>query len=150
VGDELKKAKNLAFRLLKYRDRSEKEIVNRLKKKKVSREVIEKVIAELKSLSLLDDRKFAKSWIQERIRKGYGLLKIKVELKEKGIDQDLLKDLLQDINKDAWVLPQIRELVQKRIKKYNKIDLNVKRKILSYLVRRGFPYEKVIRVLKEL
>jgi len=150
VEDELKKAKNIAFRLLKYRDRSEKEIVNRLKKKKVSREVIEKVIAELKSLSLLDDRKFAKSWIQERIRKGYGLLKIKVELKEKGIDQDLLKDLLQDINKDAWVLPQIRELVQKRIKKYNKIDLNVKRKILSYLVRRGFPYEKVIRVLKEL
>ena len=150
MGDELKKAKNIAFRLLKYRDRSEKEIVNRLKKKKVSREVIEKVIAELKSLSLLDDRKFAKSWIQERIRKGYGLLKIKVELKEKGIDQDLLKDLLQDINKDAWVLPQIRELAQKRIKKYNKIDLNVKRKILSYLVRRGFPYEKVIRVLKEL
>ena len=150
MEDELKKAKNIAFRLLKYRDRSEKEIVNRLKKKKVSREVIEKVIAELKSLSLLDDRKFAKSWIQERIRKGYGLLKIKVELKEKGIDQDLLKDLLQDINKDAWVLPQIRELVQKRIKKYNKIDLNVKRKILSYLVRRGFPYEKVIRVLKEL
>ncbi|MCD6539939.1 MAG: regulatory protein RecX, partial [Candidatus Omnitrophica bacterium] len=119
MGDELKKAKNLAFRLLKYRDRSEKEIVNRLKKKKVSREVIEKVIAELKSLSLLDDRKFAKSWIQERIRKGYGLLKIKVELKEKGIDQDLLEDLLEDINKDEWVLPQIKELAQKRIKKYN-------------------------------
>ena len=150
MGDELKKAKNLAFRLLKYRDRSEKEIVNRLKKKKVSEEVIEKVIAELKSSSLLDNRRFAKSWIQERIRKGYGLLKIKAELKEKGIDQDLLEDLLQDINKDAWVLPQIRELAQKRIKKYNKIDLNVKRKILSYLVRRGFPYEKVIRVLKEL
>ncbi|MCD6539491.1 MAG: RecX family transcriptional regulator [Candidatus Omnitrophica bacterium] len=36
------------------------------------------------------------------------------------------------------------------MKKYNKIDLNIKKKILSYLVRRGFPYEKVIRVLKEL
>jgi len=150
VGDELKKAKNLAFRLLKYRDRSERELVNRLRKKKVSKEVIEKVIAELKSLSLLDDRKFAKSWIQERIRRGYGLLKIKAELKEKGIDQDLLKDLLENLNKDEWVLPQIRELAQKRIKKYNKIDLNVKRKVLSYLARRGFPYEKVIRVLKEL
>ena len=150
MGDELKKAKNLAFRLLKYRDRSERELVNRLRKKKVSKEVIEKVIAELKNLSLLDDRKFAKSWIQERIRKGYGLLKIKAELKEKGIDQDLLKDLLENLNKDEWVLPQIRELAQKRIKKYNKIDLNVKRKVFSYLVRRGFPYEKVIRILKEL
>ena len=150
MKDELKKAKNLAFRLLKYRNRSEKEIVNRLKGRKISKEVIEQVITKLKSLSLLDDRKFAESWIRERIRKGYGLLKIKSELKEKGIRQDLLEDLLEDFNKDEWVLLQIKKLAQKKIKKYNKIDLNIKRKILSYLVRRGFPSEKVIRVLEEL
>jgi len=149
VKDELKKGRILAFRLLKYRDRSEKEIIERLKKKKISSQIIKRILEELKSLSLLDDKKFSQSWIRKRLREGYGFLRIKKELKEKGIREDLVKELINNFKKEKNIPSQIEELIKKRARRYKDESIfNTKRKLLSYLVRRGFSYEEVIQALK--
>ena len=74
--DQLQKAKNYAFLLLKFRPRSEKEISERLKRKKFDTAVIRETILFLKEKSFVDDSYFAKVWLESRIKRPLGLRKL--------------------------------------------------------------------------
>ena len=65
---ELDRAKSLAYRLLEYRSRSEKELAARLKLKKISGRVITRVISDLKRISLINDEEFARAWVRESLK----------------------------------------------------------------------------------
>ena len=67
--DEFNYGKTASYRLLSYRQRSEKEIKDKLKEKKISPENIGKVIDKLKDLKFIDDKTFAKNYITDQINK---------------------------------------------------------------------------------
>ncbi|MCK4649219.1 RecX family transcriptional regulator, partial [bacterium] len=66
TSNGVKKAKDYAFKLLSYRPRSIKEIRNRLKKKDYSSKVILEVIKDLKRLKFLNNKEFARMWVESR------------------------------------------------------------------------------------
>ena len=149
--DKLAKAKIIAHRLLKFRPRSEKELQKRLKLNKIPEETVKKVIADFKRVSLIDDKQFAGLWIQDRLKKGYGFLRIKKELKEKGINEELIKESMGKLNKETSYVSLIDALVRRRIKRYSKASLpEIKRKLFYYLLGRGFASEEINASLKEL
>jgi Uncharacterized protein conserved in bacteria len=78
-------AKRIAFQMLKFRNRSRREIYDRLKRKGFSEEIISQAIDFLARLKYLDDEEFARSWSQSRIAKPLGLRRISFELKQKGV-----------------------------------------------------------------
>ena len=147
----LLKSKNVVFRLLKIRQRSEKEIRDRLKFKKTPKNIIEKTVYYFKNLRFIDDRQFAKDWINARLSKPFGLNRIRLELRQKGIEDTIIEEELA-LKKENYLEETIvSELVQRRFSRYKNLDkLKTKRRLFEYLIRRGFRIETINKVLRKI
>ena len=149
--EEFKKAKTLAFRFLKIRNRSEKEIRNQLLKKKISSPIIDQTIPYLKNSELINDRQFARDWIQMRLQKPLGLRRIFFELRQKGISDEILEEEGKAVPRQESEEQIVEALAQRRFGRYKNLDEpKRKRRIFEYLVRRGFEVETVSKVVENL
>lgn len=149
--EEFEKCRNYACKLLKYRSRSQKEIEDRLKKKKFSAEIIEKVIPWLKEKQYLDDLKFAQEWIAQRKRKGYSEKLIRWELKQKGVSEEMVSSNLS--NQEGLLSDKevAKKLVEKKIKLHKNLEpVKVKQRVQSLLLRRGFSWEVIGEILGKI
>jgi len=146
-----KSAKATALRLLKIRPRSIAELKEKLRVKGFSKEDIETVVHGLIASGLLDDRAFTKSWINYRLARPFGFVRIIQELCAKGIDQDIIDQAVGDI-KDAYSPEQVAlDLAQRRWQRLPAIDMEKKKKRVSdFLLRRGFEVDVVMKILKKL
>lgn len=146
---EKKKAKDYAFRLLNYRMRTFKEMTDRLKQKQFSSEIVSDVIKDLKTMGLVDDKKFALAFASDRMNlslKGKRL--ILAELIKRGIDQSDIKDVL-----NSW--DELKEqdacmrLVKKYYNRYQRLpEIKKKQRLYALLTRRGFSYPIIKNALK--
>lgn len=146
-----KESKDAALKFLSYRMRSEKEVRDKLKKKEFARDIIDEVIGDLKRVNLLDDYEFASAWIRDRIsNKPRGKTLLKQELWKKGIKEEIIEKVLKEYFEDEdEELNLAKKLLEKRKKRYENLDKNVaNRRMMSFLLRRGFSYEIVKQVLK--
>ena len=150
VSLELQRAKNYAFLLLKFRLRSEKEIYQRLKKKKFPEGIIQETLFFLRDKKFIDDNFFAKTWIESRLKKPLGLRRIKIELRQKGIDKEIIDSQLSEIKKGYLEQEIVTKIAQQRLKKLKGIEpIKAKSRVYGYLLRRGFSPEIVIDVLSQ-
>lgn len=151
LDSELLKAKNYAFLLLKYRLRSSQEIRDRLKRKKFSVEAIEAAINDLTENKFLDDAAFANAWIDYRLRNKMGIRKIRVELEAKGISKEIIRKQLDAVKGDYNEEGVIEGVIEQKIRKLNSpVDLTAKRRLYSFLLRRGFSPDIVAEKIKQL
>lgn len=143
------KARAYAFLLLKFRQRSEKELRSRLKRKEFDRQVIDNTIRFLKEKKFIDDRRFARSWIKTRIKRPLGIRRLKVELRLKGVSPDIIEEEMDSISKDYSEQEVVSEIVRVKNESLKNIDPEKsKRRIYSYLLRRGFSPGVIIESLK--
>ncbi len=107
------------------------------------------MIDYLERLDYLNDRQFASAWVNSRIStKPVGLLKLRYGLKDKGIDNKIIEEVLSKLKENYNEYEVACDLAKKRMKKLSKIDsLKAKRRIFNYLLRRGFSYELVCEVM---
>lgn len=146
----LQKAKDTVFRLLKLRLRSEKEVHDKLKSKGFEEEIIEKTIEYFKEIELVNDRVFAQKWISFRLNKPFGFTRIKKELKEKGVEEDIVHEELAKVD-DYQELDVVKRIIERRGKIYKGIDKNkLKQRLFGYLIRRGFSSGSVYKALREI
>jgi len=95
---------------------------------------------------LVDDRKFALAWIKNRNKiNPKGNFVLKMELTEKGIEENEIERLLGDVDEKE----NARKVIKKAVKKYGE-KISAKKKILEYIQRRGFSINIAIEVLDEL
>lgn len=147
--DAFEKARNYAFLLLKFRPRSEKELIQRLKKK-FKAKVIAQTVTFLKEKRFIDDAGFAKWWLESRLKKPLGLRKLKEELRIKGIDREIIERNIAEIKKDYLEEDIVTEIVEDRLNKLKNTDpQKAKRRLYAYLLRRGFSVEVVIDTLNK-
>ncbi len=138
-------AYNYACLLLKYRDRTESELVHRLKNKFFSDEIIKKVVDKLKESKFLNDEKFVNAYIEKNLTKGKSLKLIQYELK---IKHNILVDekKLNFYKNDS--LKKIIDIVKKRFGK--KIsDLNTTNKLRNFLLRKGYDYNEIKDIIQK-
>lgn len=147
----LQKAKNYAFLLLKFRVRSEKEIRQRLKKKKFVPEIIEETLSFLKEKKFIDDNYFAKTWIASRIKKPLGIRRLRQELRIKGIDREIIESEISEIKNNYSEEDIVTQIAKEKLKKIKGIEpQKAKRRIYAYLLRRGFSPQIVIECLNQM
>lgn len=96
------KAFDSALRLLTRREYSAMELCDKLKQKGFSTNDVQNALYECQRLGYQSDVRFVENYIRVRIHQGYGPLKIRQELKNKGIDPDLIQSVLHQ-EKDNWV-----------------------------------------------
>lgn len=147
-SDAIQEAKEYAFLLLKYRLRSEKEIRERLQRKGFGPQTIEDAVGFLKQKKFLDDDAFAKLWISSRIKKPFGMRRIRQELRIKGIDTQTIDKRFADLKGVYSEERVIDEIVRKKLDSQEKDGLQAaKRRLYAYLLRKGFSPDKVIDAL---
>ncbi len=151
LSSDVTKAKRIVFQLLKFRARSRKEIEDRLKKKKFTRETIDTVIDYFDKVDLINDEEFASSWMKSRLRKPLGLRRISFELKQKGITEEIIEQLKSNIKDNYNEYEVVSELAKGKLKKLMNLDSNKARgRIYSFLIRRGFSIDLINEVVNEL
>lgn len=154
--EDFEKFYNSSLRFLSYRPRSEKEVRDRLIRKKIDSQIIEKIIAKLKEKKFLNDEEFAKWWIEQRTKvRPKAIRVITLELKQKGISNEIIESLLsKDVSSEEQVLNDLElanKLIEKRIERFrNSSKQEIYQKLGSYLSRRGFDWETIKQSIDEL
>ncbi len=147
----LSRARDSAYRLLKVRQRSEKELYERLQQKNIPEEIIQQTINHLKTIPLLDDLEFARWWVSTRLLKPFGFKRIQTELRQKGVSEEIIRDALSQALQTINEQDLIEKVIKKRWPRYQGIDaMTRKRRLFDYLARRGFSIEAIQRAMKNL
>ena len=143
---------NKALKFLSYRPRSEKEIRDKLKKKKASEETINKIILRLKENNFINDEEFVRWWIEQRTNfKPRSLRLIKMELKQKGIGQELIEETIVHLPSTIDDLESAKKLIEKRLPRYKNLSREEKfQKIARFLSSKGFSYDIIKEIFKEI
>ncbi len=146
-----KSVKAAALRFLKIRPRSIEELKEKLGIKGFSGTDIETTVYDLIASGSLDDRAFTKSWINYRLARPFGFRRIVQELKDKGVDKQIIEQAIAEIEGSYSPEKVVLELAQRRWQRLPDIDPDKKKKrVLDFLLRRGFDADVSIRVLKKL
>ena len=157
-----KKAIELALWYLSKRPRTQKELEERLARKEYSSEDISYAIGRLKELDFIDDAKFAESYIRNsKLGKPKGKYRIRLELIKKGVDKELIDQKLEEgfsENEQEELISQAAKSYMKKLEHQSRPKAGctnlpkekVYRRLMGYLLRRGFDYDKVSREVKEV
>jgi len=148
---DAEKARAYAFLLLKFRLRSERELKARLKQKGFSESLSQDTVTFLKDREFIDDRVFARGWVTSRLKRPFGLRRIKQELVQKGLDQEVIDNSLAQAKEHYSESQIVTQLAQQRFSRLKSVELiKAKARVYAYLIRRGFSPEVVGEVVKEL
>jgi regulatory protein len=155
MGDEdnkeLTKARNTAYRYLTYRPRSRAEIIQKLQDKEFNEAIIEAVLADLVRLGYVNDRQFANQLARSRIRlRGFGRRRIEQELKNKGIDREIIREVFAEVFVDETEIETAKLVAGKKINAMKCLDRETRRRRLAgFLERKGFSFEIIGAILRD-
>lgn len=122
-----------AYRLLGVRERSEKEMRERLMRKGYDVQCVEGIVETLKGEGLVDDSKFVRLWAEDRAAHNpKGIRAIKQELLKKGIEGRLVDDFFKDPHSG-----------------YDEYAA-AKKAVYGYLARRGFSHDVIEDIVEKL
>ena len=131
----MEKSLHYALYLLTYRDRSVNELWNLLLRKGYSEEEVSSVVETLCSWNYLNDRRFAETWVEARLRlKPMGPFRLEQELRRKGVADEVIEKVLGDV----FSIVSEEELAQKLAEK--KMKNRPWRRVENFLRYRGFSW----------
>src|SRR5579872_792111 len=149
--EELQRAVERAYNFLSYRPRSRVEVRRYLKRKETPPAIIEAALAKLDRLNLTNDEAFTTFWIENRAQfSPRGERALKNELRQKGVERDIVDELVDDGQDEELALRAGRKKAQS-LARLPGMDLATFRTRLgSFLQRRGFGYAVVSRAVRML
>ncbi|MDQ0220862.1 recombination regulator RecX [Peribacillus cavernae] len=149
--DDIQKAFTYALNYLSHRMRSELEIRSYLKKKEIDDPIIQEAVYKLYNYKYLDDLAFAQAFVRTQINGGNkGPLTIKLELKEKGINEKIIEQALLQYPFEIQE-EHARKLAEKSIAKEKGIsERALKQKLEQTLLRKGFSMEAITESLQNV
>lgn len=146
----LSKAKDSALVFLSHRDRSVKEMIDKLHSKGYQQEIIKKVIHILIKSDILDDERFAWMFSKSKVEtRSWGPVKLQYELTLKGIDKDILERTINKIYDEYSQYDLIRSLLSKRINSDSEVDANEMKKHIDFLKRRGYTWNVIREAISD-
>jgi len=128
-----------AISLLATRARTEKEIVDALRKNTYPEMTIAKVMSRLHEAGYIDDADFAAQWTSTRTAKGLGARRIRMELRQKGVDQAKIDQALAFVDEDELMAGVIKA-AQKAARGKDLSSPADRQKVLAALARRGYDF----------
>ena len=104
------RAKEKALYLIEYRNRTKKELYDKLVVL-FGENASERAIERLEELGLINDEKYAREYAEVLLeRKGFSRQRAEFELMKKGIDKDMIEEILDELEPEP--VEQIRKLLQ--------------------------------------
>lgn len=147
LQEEKMKIRNRAFRLLGYRDRSTKEMEQRLLEQGFDQVLVKEIIDEFVADATLDDQRFTRSYVHDyTLVKPRGNVFIQKELRKKGIPADMIQAEL--------ALRDERELVigyiARKLSDLSAGNPGERQRMIHRLLTRGFTSSLVYDIINEM
>ena len=123
--------------------KTQKQIRDYLRKKEYSDDTIEFVMSKLVEYNYIDDKKYAQAYVLTYGKK-YGKLKLKSQLKVKGVSEEIIECVLEDNKVDS-----IESVASKYLK--NKVmSYEVSQKLFRFLYSRGYESDEINSYINKL
>ncbi len=133
------KAKKSAANSLSHRSMSSHELVKKLRERGYSDLESEKAALWLCEIGVIDDERYAAQCAAYYKNRGYGALRIREELRRRGIPRDMSEEIISSLPESE---DDIVRLIEKKLSG-EELTPDKKRKIVAMLTRRGFKYDEI-------
>lgn len=144
---ELEKAAEItAVRLLARREHAVEELRRKLRSKGHADEAIDPVLTRLTAKRLVSDDRFVTSFVHHHAQRGQGPIRIRVELRQQGIADEVIDDALENANTD-WGL-QAQCVRQRKFGPALPDSMAERAKQARFLQYRGFSSDQIRAALK--
>lgn len=142
----VRRAYNKAVELLSRRDHSKKELIDKLRQKGYG-EFAFQAIEKLIDYGYINDRRFAFSFTDELVRlKSYGKKRLEQELCRKGIERDIISEVVCEYDFSA---EKLTELIERKYYRYLNDEKGVN-KTVNALLRLGYTYGEIRDAMKDI
>lgn len=139
--------RNLAMNWLARREHSLRELRDKLAARDFEPEIIAETVAKLASEGLVSDERFAESFVTARMRKGQGPVRIRAELKKRGIAAEMAQLQVDEAGHD-WI-GLAREVRERKFGAHIPAEFKDKAKQMRFLEYRGFDGEQIRAALND-
>ena len=134
-----------------YQERCVKDVKDKLRTFDIPQEAKDKILEYLMENRFVNDERFAKSFVRGKINQsGWGVNKIRFHLIQKGIDKELIDEVLGQTDEEFYRQRLVDVLKTKAKTVKADSDFEKKRKLAAYAMQKGFEAALVWEVLKEL
>ena len=144
-----KRAKLRSMNLLQSKDYTRKQLEDKLKQGGYPQECIDEALAYVESYGYIDDRRYAKDFIEYHLQTR-SRMRIETDLIKKGITKDIILEVFDELN-DMGVgqdeTAMIRDLLLKRKYRVDTASRQEQQKMYGYLYRRGFSQDAIMKAL---
>lgn len=150
-AEEASKALNYAIQLLSRKDRTKKEIADKLLDKGYDIVIINNVLDKLLEYNYINDEIYCEKYIKDKINfSKYGKNKIKANLYAKGVDKNIISQKIIEIDNNLEY-DRALALAHKKLPSLQKYDkLKVRAKLGNHLISKGFDFDVVNKVIREI
>jgi regulatory protein len=132
------------------RARTRSELEGQLTKRGYPDDISAKVLDRLAHVGLVDDADFAEQWVRSRrINAGKGKRALAAELRNKGVDNEVITAALADIDAGAE-RQRAEQLVRDKLRReklQDGDDTKVARRLVGMLARRGYHQSMALDVV---
>ncbi|MBT7374830.1 MAG: regulatory protein RecX [Porticoccaceae bacterium] len=135
------KIRSAAMDLLTGREYSRAELAKKLDKRFEGHESIVSVLDRLQREGLQSDERFTEAFLRSRLYRGHGLARIKMDIRQKGIQDDMLEAAVEQSDIDWFALA--RELAQRKFGSSPATEQKDRAKRMRFLQYRGFNFEQI-------
>lgn len=134
-----------ALNLLARREHSDRELERKLLGRGFSGQEVRSVIQELVQQGSLSNTRFAEQYVYSRVEKGFGPLRIRAELRERGVD-DGVSGPFMDTNAEIWD-ERASAARTKRFGPNLPVDFKERARQTRFLQQRGYTQDQIRHVL---
>lgn len=142
------KAFDSALRLLVRREHGALELCRKLEQKGFSQSEAKSALEACQRLELQSDSRYVENYSRSRIHQGYGPLRIIQELKNKGIDSDLIHETLSH-EAEHWNDHALR-VWKKKCKGQQEFTYDDLQKMQRFMLYRGFEMDIISQIVKQV
>lgn len=148
VNGVLKKRATLrAMHILERTDKTEAQLRKKLEESEYPKEAVESAIAYVTSYGYLDDRRYAKHYIEWK-KQGKGKARLKMELAQNGISREIIEEVLESTD-FGETREMIRQIILKKRKTNIPMNEKEKQRLYGFLMRKGFASSDILAVMRE-
>ncbi len=147
-ASEERRAREKAMYLLEYRNHSKKELEDKIVRGQVSREAARAAAEKMEELGLLNDEAYARDLARELFtKKRWGPMRVRQELRLKGISGELIEELLEEYGGKEPALENLRTVLERKYAGWQE-DEKVRRRAFAALQRLGYPCDLIRHAMR--